>query len=366
MARKTKKKVVKKKVVSQKPRKAHSRPVWALLLFTIAALIAVSIFDYEKDQTHLAADSVSTNLVGDFGSNIGHLAFRSLGVASFLLPLFIFWQGVRLLVQQDLGKRLLVGIVSPLAIVCGAALSANITNEGSIFERQLTSDTFGGFIGEFVVTHMHFFGPFGTIFIPLMGLLIGVVIIFTDNPGRFFNYIQNACRNFLASRAGSKGERKARKAKLAAAKLVAKEEAARAKSQAKLERAAAKKDKSEKSAQKVAEELTEDAEEDEALEDDRKPSLLRGAPTALPVTSGSVASKTPPKKKIISKPQVPEPEPKKPALDPATIKIISGEKTEKSVANIPERRGDYIFPPRGLLSEAPTGSMPPPKIMLAR
>ena len=355
MARKTKKKVAKKKIVSQNPRKAQSRPVWALLVFTIAALVAVSIFDYEKDQTHRAADSVSTNLVGDFGSNIGDLAFRSLGVASFLLPLFIFWQGVRLLVQQDLGKRLLVGIVSPLAIVCGAAFSANIANEGSIFERQLTSDTFGGFIGEFVVTQMHFFGAFGTIFIPLMGLLIGVIIIFTDKPGRFFNYIQTAYRNFLASRADTKGERKARKAKLAAAKLVAKEEAARAKSQAKLERAAAKKDKLEKSAREVAEELPEDAEDDEALEDGRKPSLLRGAPTPLSATNVAPVAKAPAKKKLIPKPQAPEPEPepKKPALDPATIKIISGEKAEKSVANIPERRGDYIFPPRGLLSEAP-------------
>ena len=103
---------------------------------------------------------------------------------------------------------------------------------------------------------------------------------------------------------------------------------------------------------------TEEDEEDEEdkhdlLEDDRKPSLLRGAPTPLPATNGSVASKTPPKKKLIPKTQVPEPDPKKPSLDPATSKIISPEKAEKSVANIPKRRGDYIFPPRGLLSEAP-------------
>ena len=73
----------------------------------------------------------------------------------------------------------------------------------------------------------------------------------------------------------------------------------------------------------------------------------------MPATNGSVASKTPPKKKLIPKTQVPEPDPKKPSLDPATSKIISPEKAEKSVANIPKRRGDYIFPPRGLLSEAP-------------
>ena len=77
----------------------------------------------------------------------------------------------------------------------------------------------------------------------------------------------------------------------------------------------------------------------------------------MSATNVAPVAKAPAKKKPIPKPQAtepePEPEPKKPALDPATIKIISGEKAEKSVANIPERRGDYIFPPRGLLSEAP-------------
>jgi S-DNA-T family DNA segregation ATPase FtsK/SpoIIIE len=252
----------------------------------------------------------------------------------------------------------LVAIASPIAILFAAGLTEWIypsdNGVGSIFEDQI-SNYLGGIFGEFLYQKVLFppLGDFGSFLIMMMGFIIGSILAFTDNLGRFLDYLQNAYRDFLAGRLDSKGERKARKAKLAAAKLVAKEEAARAKAQSKLERAAAKKDKSEKSAQKEAEELAEDAGEDEALEDGRKPSLLRGVPTPLPMTGGSVASKTPPKKKIISKPQVPEPEPKKPALDPATIKIISGEKTEKSVANIPERRGDYIFPPRGLLSEAP-------------
>ena len=58
----------------------------------------------------------------------------------------------------------------------------------------------------------------------------------------------------------------------------------------------------------------------------------------------------------------PEPEPeaahvatveKKPPLDPASFKIIKGEKTEKAVASIPERRGDYVFPNINLLNNAP-------------
>ena len=359
MALKAKKKVAKNKVVSQEPRKAQSRPVWALLVFTIAALVAVSIFDYNSGQYNTSPPS-DINAVGLVGSGIGFHGFHYLGVAVFLIPVFLFWFGVRLLIQQERGKRALVAIASPIAILFAAGLiewiypSAN--GVGSIFEDQI-SNYLGGIFGEFLYQKVLFppLGDFGSFLIMMMGFIIGSILVFTDNLGRFLDYLQNTYRDFLAGRLDSKGERKARKAKLAAAKLVAKEEAARAKSQAKLERAAAKKDKSEKSAQEVAKELPEDAEEEEALEDGRKPSLLRGAPTPLSATNVAPVAKAPAKKKLIPKPQAtePEPEPKKPALDPATIKIISGEKAEKSVANIPERRGDYIFPPRGLLSEAP-------------
>ena len=359
MALKAKKKVAKSKVVSQEPRKAQSRPVWALLVFTIAALVAVSIFDYNSGQYNTTPPS-DINAVGLVGSGIGFHGFHYLGVAVFLIPVFLFWFGVRLLIQQERGKRVLVAIASPIAILFAAGLiewiypSAN--GVGSIFEDQI-SNYLGGIFGEFLYQKVLFppLGDFGSFLIMMMGFIIGSILVFTDNLGRFLDYLQNTYRDFLAGRLDSKGERKARKAKLAAAKLVAKEEAARAKSQSKLERAAAKKDKLEKSAQEVAEELPEDAEEEEALEDGRKPSLLRGAPTPLSATNVAPVAKAPPKKKLIPKPQAPEPEPepKKPALDPATIKIISGEKAEKSVANIPERRGDYIFPPRGLLSEAP-------------
>ena len=356
MARKAKKKVAKNKVFSQEPRKAQSRPVWALLFFTIAALVAVSVFDYNSGQYNITPPS-DINAVGKVGSGIGFYGFHYFGLAVFLIPLFLFWFGIRLLIQQERGKRVLAAIASPIAILFAAGLiewiDPSASGVGSIFEDQI-SNYLGGVLGEFLYQKVLFppLGHFGSFLIMLMGFTIGSILVFTDNLGRFIEYLQNTYRNFLANRSESKEARKVRKAEKAEAKRLAKEEAALARAEAKANKAAAKADKAEKSAQK-AEEDTEDAEEDETLEDDRKPSLLRGAPTPLPATNDSVASKTPPKKKLIPKPPAPEPEPKKPALDPATIKIISGEKTEKSVANIPERRGDYIFPPRGLLSEAP-------------
>lgn len=361
MARKAKKKVAKKKVVSQ-PRKARSRPILALLFFTLAALVAVSVFDYNTEQYN-ATNPTDTNLVGYFGSYVGFYGFHYLGVAIMLLPLFLLWFGVRLLIQQEPGKRALCASVMPLAIVCAAGLMAMVWSaasaEDTIFEEQL-SNGFGGVIGEFIGPHLMepYIGPFGTFLILLMGLLIGAILFFTDNLGRFLDYLQNAYRNFIASRAESKEERKARKAELAAAKAAAKEEAAIAKAQAKAERASRKNEK--KSKKKTAPEEVAELEDEEPLpEDGRKPSLLSGAPTAPPPARTEKTAK--PKKKLIPKPPEPEPEPKKPALDPATIKIISGEKTEKSTARIPERRGDYVFPPLELLAEAPDSSNASPE-----
>ena len=97
--------------------------------------------------------------------------------------------------------------------------------------------------------------------------------------------MQNTYRNFLANCSESKEARKVRKAEIAEAKRLAKKEAALARAEAKANK------------KKKAVAVAEEDKEDENLEDDRKPSLLRGAPTPLPATNGSVASKTPLKKK---------------------------------------------------------------------
>lgn len=372
MARKAKKKVAKKKVVSE-PRKARSRPVVALLFFTLAALVAVAVFDYNTKQYN-STETIDPNLVGYFGSVVGFFGFHFFGVAVFLVPLFLLWFGIRLLIQQDHGKRLLTAIASPLAVMFAAGLIEWMhpvpDAEGSLFEAQI-SNNFGGVIGEFLYQTLlyPFIGNFGAFLILLMGLIIGSILVFTDNLGRFLDYLQNSYREFLASRSESKEARKARKAELAEAKRVAKAEAAAAKAQAKAERAASK---SEKAAKPVkATKAVDEVEEDDAGEieaEGRRRSLLSSAPTPLPPPNNVAAQQAAPKKKLMPRPPAPtpepaaapEPEPKKPAIDPATIKIISGEKTEKSVAKIPERRGNYVFPPRSLLAEAPdvSGAVP--------
>ena len=355
MARKPNKKVARKKVVSQ-PRKAGSRPAWALLLFTTAVLLLVAIFDYNSGQYH-ADPPTDTNLVGHLGSFLGFYGFHYLGASIFLLPVYLMWIGVRFLIQQQPRKRAMTSAAAFASLICAAGLIAMLgaDSSGGLFQDQLSHGC-GGVLGELIAPILlePYVGLFGSYFILLMGFTVGSMIVFTDNLGRCADYVQSIYFGFFERLTASKEARKALRAERTERKRIAKEEAAAAKAQAKADRSAAK-------ASKQLERSTADEDEfDQGQEDDHRPSLL---PASMSSPAG-LTRKTVKKKPAISKQAEPaaevpdvlsEPvedvEPAKPKFDPSMIKVVSEQKTEKAVASIPERRGDYVFPPLSLLAE---------------
>ena len=355
MARKPKKKVARKKVVSQ-PRKAGSRPAWALLLFTTAVLLLVAIFDYNSGQYH-ADPPTDTNLVGHLGSFLGFYGFHYLGASIFLLPVYLMWIGVRFLIQQQPRKRAMTSAAAFASLICAAGLIAMLgaDSSGGLFQDQLSHGC-GGVLGELIAPILlePYVGLFGSYFILLMGFTVGSMIVFTDNLGRCVDYVQSIYSGFFERLTASKEARKALRAERAERKRIAKEAAAAAKAQAKADRSAAK-------ASKQLERSTADEDEfDQGQEDDRRPSLL---PASMSSPAG-LTRKAVKKKPAISKQAEPvadvpdvlsEPvedvEPAKPKFDPSMIKVVSEQKTEKAVGSIPERRGDYVFPPLNLLAE---------------
>ena len=358
MARKPKKEVARKKVVSQ-PRKAGSRPVWALLFFFIALCSFVAIWDFEIAQSRQHTTEAEMNLVGVFGAEASFWAFHFIGVATWLIPLYLLWAGVRFILQQQPRRRMVSGFATVGSLICASGLAAmmeaigTVKMQGGIFEQQLSQGV-GGVFGDFFAAQIlqPFIGPFGSFLILLMGFVVGSVIVFTDNLGRFLDYIQNVYNGFLAGRAESKEERKALRAERGEAKRLAKEEAAIAKAQHKVDAAAAKASKKSKPAG------SED-EDDPADDDDRRPSLLPASMTSPAGLKREVAQKKSTTKNVKPLMEEPEPpiepiepiEPPKPKFDLSMIKVVAEEKTEKAVASIPERRGDYVFPPLSLLAE---------------
>ncbi|MGJ8637838.1 MAG: DNA translocase FtsK 4TM domain-containing protein [Opitutaceae bacterium] len=358
MVRKAKKKVVKRTVVTQ-ARKTQSRPICALLLFTLSVLLFVAIFDYNSGQYNVSPPS-DHNMVGYFGSFTGFYGFHFFGVGIWLLPVFTLCMTLRCMVQQAPNQRLVVSLVSLGCLVATAGLAAMLFSpglvSGSLFEEQL-SNGFGGVLGEYLAikTMEPYVGPFGTFMILFMSLIAGFATVFTNNLGRIVDSCGQIFRNFLEKRAQSSDEKKELKQAKAEEKRLAQIEQKRAKEAAKAEKIAAK-----QAAKGKSEEVGALEEVDDSANDGRKPSLLSGVPSA---SLSSKSSKTVPVEKpkraakvkvAESKPveeALPE-EPKKPKFDPSMIKVISGEKAEKAaVANIPERRGDYVFPPISLLAQ---------------
>ena len=344
MTKKTREKVAVKKIVSQ-PRKAGVRPFAALVCFFLAICSLVAIGDFDISQSREHTTEPETNLVGFLGAESSFWAFYFIGIAAWLVPVCLLWAGVRLSRQQEPGKRTRSAIASVVSLVSASGLAAMLQFEqvlrveGGIFERQL-SQGLGGLAGDFLVTFVlqPYIGSFGSFLILLMGLFAGLVIVFTDNLERLRTAVQYVFKRFVETQAKARERRKVLHGQRLEAKRQAKAEIAIAKEQLKAERAIAKAQKSKQP------------------EKDSEPEVeVRGRSALLP----SSISSPPGLKQGKAAPQVVQPEPEvqtapatpaKPKFDPSMIKVVAEEKTERAAVRIPERRGDYIFPPIDLLA----------------
>ncbi|MEC8650907.1 MAG: DNA translocase FtsK 4TM domain-containing protein, partial [Verrucomicrobiota bacterium] len=153
MAQRFTKKSTSKNPTNRQVVPAH--PLWALVLFTLALLALAAIVDFNTSQSTYKTTNADPgdNLVGVFGANFSFVSFLYIGVATWLLPIYLMWFGVRLLLQQAPKKRTATVLMSALSIVCASGLLAMIellgfaSAESSIFKDQLYDRGFGGLIG---------------------------------------------------------------------------------------------------------------------------------------------------------------------------------------------------------------------------
>lgn len=362
MTQKPKEKVAAKKT-AQQPRKVGARPFLALLCFFLGICSLVAIGDFDIAQSRRHTTEPETNLVGFLGAEGSFWSFYLIGVGAWLIPAYLLWIGVRFATQQEPGKRSRSAVASLVSLISAAGLFAMLEFEqlmqaqGGIFERQLSQGV-GGRVGELLIqlVLLPSIGPFGSLLLLLMGLFFGSVIVFTNNLERLRTVVKSALRRFSESWAKSREMRKAMRAQRLEAKRQAKAELEIAKTKLKAERAIAKETK----------DTLSQGEEPLDVEDGKKerPKLL---PSSISSPSGLQRGKV--VSEAAGEPDSPsEPaETLKPKFDPSMIKVVAEEKTEKALARIPERRGDYIFPPidllaqpstkRGMRSEDHTGTM---------
>lgn len=357
MTSKSKNKVATKKIVSH-PRKAGMRPFVALVFFFLALCSLVAIWDFDIAQSRQHTTEPKTNLVGFLGAEGSFWAFYFIGIAAWLMPIYLLCAGVRFFTQQEPGKRMRSAIASIVSLLSASGLFAMLEFEavlqaqGGIFERQL-SQGLGGHVGELLVKIVlqPYIGSFGSFLILLMSLLVGSVFVFTNNLERLQIAVQNAFKRFIESWSKARERRKALRAQRLEIKRQAKTDAAIAKARDKEERKAER--KAERSIAKAKKNVDEAGDPDFEDDTDGRPKLL---PSSISSPSGLKPGKSTPEIKS-SEPDMPATpdEPSKPKFDPSMIRVVAEEKTEKAVAGIPERRGDYIFPPIDLLAEPQRG-----------
>ena len=309
-----------------------------VVLITLSFLIFFSIVDYNNDQFN-ATNPQDTNWVGEFGAYVGHFGFNYLGASLWLFPLLMGFLGYRFFQEQKRGLRLRQFILAFVAMISLSGLLAIIEDLGELkFLSDLLSDQLtaglGGQLGAIFVGVIlkPVIGPLGCILIFSISLVSSLYIGLGDNLGSLSRIALEILGEALKASYNIVSSFIARVSSLcgwfgrglgATFKLI------QSTAQAIISRKPPKAEvKMEVSAEEGSEGLL-----DQPI----------NTKTKRQVSAQSKASEL----------SQPEPTEKKPQLDPSSFKIIKGEKTEKSVATIPERRGDYVFPSIELLKNAP-------------
>ena len=345
----------KRKKVTTQARTVPAKPFIAVVLMTVAVLMLFAIFDYRQEQYH-ATDPTDRNWVGQFGAYVGHYGFHYIGASVFLAPFLIGFLGYRFFFEQKRGLRLRQAVLALISLLSIGALLATFDVSlgllGGLSEalsQQLTKGL-GGLIGTNLVSYA---------FDPILGSL-GCILIFSiatvsslyfglgDNLGSLSRVGFQLISDFLGTLV--------RSLQWARSRLV---QGVQALFGGLLEVLRSLKVFVERlvkflfiwKGKGAGERPTVLAETDVEADWLDQP-LERTAPKpSQQLKSVKSAERIEPADAKASAPPVTEA--KKPPLDPSIVKVIRGEKTEKAVASIPERRGDYVFPTIDLLQNAP-------------
>lgn len=306
---------------------------------TLAILVFFSFLDYQQDQIN-STNPADQNWVGQFGSNVGYYGFHYFGAAVWVFPFLLGFLGLRFFYEQKRGLRLRQGLLGFVSLISLSGLLAILNDLVGVefleiwMRGQLTSGV-GGFVGDILVFKAlkPVLGPLGCVLIFSVSFVSSLYVGLGDNLGslskivlqgfagvvkRVLHYFKISIRAFCnLIKAFGGGVRSVFGNTFNAL-------------------------------QQLRSPRSSKPPEAPSVSDERSEELLDQP--IEPVRGQNV------KKQTLATGAGQEPLEKKPPLDPSAFKIIKGEKTEKAVASIPERRGDYVFPSIDLLNNAPSAS----------
>jgi S-DNA-T family DNA segregation ATPase FtsK/SpoIIIE len=327
-------KKTKRKSVTTKERTIPPKKFFGVLFLTLAILVFFSFLDYHQEQWN-STDPSEPNWVGQFGALVGYYGFHNFGAAIWIIPFLLGFLGYRFFSEQKRGLRVRQGLLGLVSLISLSALLSIVNELAGIefVERSLVNQLtagIGGFFGDILVFKA---------FKPVLGSL-GCVLIFSvsfvsslytglgDNLGALshlglqaISSLLNVIKSFVE-----------KIFKLIWGTLQVMLEGLQSFGGTIL---------------KIFKQL-EIPRPSASVNEEQGTSGTTQDLLDQPIETQSE------KPLKIAKQSIPQKEePKKPSLDPSAFKIIKGETTEKALASIPERRGDYVFPSIDLLKNAP-------------
>jgi S-DNA-T family DNA segregation ATPase FtsK/SpoIIIE len=327
------------------------RPNWleAVTCFILGSFLTVALVDYDPTQVtlHTTAAATAKNLMGWLGADTVWILLYSIGVSTWLLPIFLFWM---LYVAMRNARHLVITRIIAMAVAAVALASiASMFKEAKWYNPYFPSGP-GGLAGVILYHRLlaEAIGPFGSGLLLGTGYVFALMFIFTKDIGL---ELERYLTMFQAWRAA----RRAAKALIAEQRRKDRESAIRSKAPpaAPIPPPAAIGPSGKKVfVPKSPEELEKLAAERAAAAAPPSPSGKTMSPFSKPESAPAAAAAP----KADSKPVEPVPEPK-PVNVPARkleLNIVKPEETRKSkVAALPARSDDtnYEFPPLSLLKE---------------
>lgn len=174
-------------------REGESKPIWALLFLTLAVLFAVSMWDYEPNQSRWVTTDAGTNpenLVGKLGAETSFWAIRIFGVSAWWLPVFACWLSYVFFAKKShkLGWTKL--LLLTICLVSSSGLAALIKGSGQPYidnnnlygSYNYYTAGFGGITGIWTYDHLfsNLLGKFGSSLLFTFGILLGPIVILED------------------------------------------------------------------------------------------------------------------------------------------------------------------------------------------
>ncbi|MFH1497173.1 MAG: DNA translocase FtsK [Verrucomicrobiota bacterium] len=303
----------------------------ASVCFLLAMLVSVGFIDYSPAQSRvISTNPTETNWVGDFGAFSGYWSFYWMGLAAWLLPVFLFWLTyVSLRNARRLAVTRLIAMIACIATFAGLCAMWESYGVSQYFPHGL-----GGQLGNFIYRDglKSSMGAFGSAL--MLGLIysLGLLFVFTKDIAAEFEKAIHWLQTYRERRAQRQAElaelRQKQKAELEKKKTEAAKVAAMAASPA---------------AAPTIKKLT-------IAKGDRDPLDRSNHPFPTATSAPSTSSLPPFSPKIV---RGSAPAADAPVANPsAAIAIVKAEETKKAKAGIlPVSDENYHFPQLTLLKE---------------